>query len=70
MVATSVVGSLSITEITSADLPGLWKQFEPVSDDNANVTLCNMQPRAEALLQTVPVNWQSLSEGETTQYSH
>ena len=39
--ATSVVGSLlSITGVTSEDLPGLWKQFELDSDDNVNVTLC------------------------------
>jgi len=32
-----------------------------------NVTLRNVQPRDEALLQTVPVNRQGLSEGEAAQ---
>ena len=66
--ATSVVGPLlSVTEVTSEDSPELWKQFKSVSDDSVNVTLCDVPPRDEALLQTEPVNWQSLSEGETTQ---
>jgi len=41
---------------------GLWdEQFESVSNDG-DIMLCHMQPRVESLLQTVPVNWQSLEE--------
>jgi len=45
---------------------GLWdEQFESVSNDE-DIILCHMQPRVESLLQTVPVNWQSLGESEAT----
>jgi len=29
--------------------------------------LCNMQPRVETLLQSVPINWQNLDETDTVQ---
>ena len=64
--AAHVVGSL--LSVTSENLPGLWdRQFEPVSDDKIDVTLCNLQPRVESLLQSVSVDWQSLDEADAVQ---
>ena len=67
--AAHVVESLSsVTEVPSENLPGLWdRQFEPVSDDKVDVTLCNLQPRVESLLQFVSVDWQSLDEADAVQ---
>ena len=38
-----------------------------MSDDKANVRLCNLEPRVESLLQSTPVNWQSLDEADAVQ---
>ena len=67
--AAHVVGSLSsVTKVPSANLPGLWdKQFELVSDSEVDVTLCSGKPRVETLLQSIPVNWQSLDKTEVAQ---
>jgi len=67
--AAHVLESLSsVTEVPSTNLPGLWdKQFESVSDNEVDVTLCNMKPRVETLFQSVPVNWQSLDSAEVAQ---
>ena len=67
--AAHVVGSLSsVTEVPNENLPGLWdRQFEPVCDDKVDVTLCNLQPRVESLLQSVSVDWQSLDEADAVQ---
>ena len=67
--AAHVVGSLSsVTEVPSENLPGLWdRKFDPVSNDKVDVTLCNLKPRIESLLQSVPVHWQSFYEADAVQ---
>ena len=40
---------------------------DPVSNDKVDVTLCNLQPRIESLLQSVPVDWQSFYEADAVQ---
>jgi len=56
--ATQFVGLLSsVTQVPSEKLPKIWnEQFEPVSDGKVDAILCNMQPRVETLLQSVPIN--------------
>jgi len=59
-----VVGSLSsVTEVPSVNLPGDCgiSNLRSVSDNEVDVTLCNVKPRVKTLLRSVPINWQRLS---------
>jgi len=66
--ANHVMGVLaSASPVPMEKVPGLWEQqFESVGKDG-DIMLCHMQPM-ESLLQTVPVNWQSLEESEAVQF--